>query len=282
MKTSFSYIVIRYLHDVVGGEFVNVGIALFAPEKNYVNVICTKKYVRLSKLFLNVDGTQFRSIMNHIETKIAALKRQFENELQLDDKPKDILEIIKTIIPEDDSSIQFSTVGGGLTSDPKERLEQLYYRYVEQYSKVTEHDTRNDKDIWKIFKGPFEQRDIIKHLQTHIVKTNNFEYEFSHAWKNGQWSVLEPISFDIDTENAIKDKANKWIGRIIELQNSKEKFKPHFLIGKPKRNKLMRAYEQAENLLNNNIKIPKELIKEEEAESFADEVQREMQQNLDQ
>ena len=32
MKTTFTYTVLRYVHDIATGEFVNMGVALDAPE----------------------------------------------------------------------------------------------------------------------------------------------------------------------------------------------------------------------------------------------------------
>jgi hypothetical protein len=51
MKTTFTYTVLRYVHDIATGEFVNMGVALYAPEAKYVSAICNPRYGRLSKLF---------------------------------------------------------------------------------------------------------------------------------------------------------------------------------------------------------------------------------------
>jgi hypothetical protein len=40
MNTTFTYTVLRYVHDIATGEFVNMGVALYAPEANYVSAIC--------------------------------------------------------------------------------------------------------------------------------------------------------------------------------------------------------------------------------------------------
>jgi hypothetical protein len=52
MKTTFTYTVLRYVHDIATGEFVNMGVALYAPEAKYVSAICNSRYGRLSKMFL--------------------------------------------------------------------------------------------------------------------------------------------------------------------------------------------------------------------------------------
>jgi hypothetical protein len=32
MKTTYSFTILRYVHDIATGEFVNMGVALYAPE----------------------------------------------------------------------------------------------------------------------------------------------------------------------------------------------------------------------------------------------------------
>ncbi|MBI4548530.1 MAG: DUF3037 domain-containing protein [Ignavibacteriae bacterium] len=278
MKTRYSFSVVRYVHDVVGGEFVNVGVALYAPDENFIDAWCTNKYGRLSKLFISVDGDQFRSLMSFLETRIDDARRKLEGEFQFSGKPKDILEILHKIVPKDDSSLQFSQPGGGLATDPKKTLRELFERYVERYSEKKEHAARDDKEVWKIFRHPLEQRRVTKYLQPHMIVTNDYEYEFEHAWKNKQWRVLEPLSFDLENGHSIKDKAAKWLGRAMALQNSKEEFKLYLLLGKPMREELMQAYTKAENILH-KIPVAKEFVREQEAESFANSVQHEIEEH---
>ena len=62
MKTTFTYTVLRYVHDIATGEFVNMGVALCAPEAKYVSAICNSWYGRLSKIFFEVNGDNLRSL----------------------------------------------------------------------------------------------------------------------------------------------------------------------------------------------------------------------------
>lgn len=279
MKTPYSFSVIRYVHDVVGGEFVNVGVALYASDNNYIDAICTKKYGRLSKLFVEVDGVQFRSLMNLLENHINRARQRLEGELQFEGRPKDVLDILNKIIPKDDSSLQFSAPGGGLTESPEKTLEDLYERYVERYCEKTQHVSRDDKEVWKVFRRPLEERKVVKHLKPHLIVANDYEYKFNHAWKNDQWRVLEPLSFDLENPHSITDKAAKWLGRAMALQNATEEFKLYMLLGKPMREGLMKAYTKAENLLN-RIPVDKEFVREDEAEDFAAEVQAEIEKDV--
>ncbi|MGO9273834.1 MAG: DUF3037 domain-containing protein [Terriglobia bacterium] len=60
MKIPYTFSVLRYVHDPVTTEFVNVGVALYAPDAKYLSAICTPHYARLSdrlsEMFGRVDG----------------------------------------------------------------------------------------------------------------------------------------------------------------------------------------------------------------------------------
>jgi hypothetical protein len=278
MKTPYTFSVVRYIHDVVSGEFINVGIVLYAPELNYLDSICTKKYGRLSRVFINVDGDQFRSLMRFLESQLSFYMNKLDSELLFDGKPKSILGILSAIIPQDDSSLQFSKEGFGLTNDPRITLEELYNRYVDQYTDRSKRISRDDDEVWKSFKRPLEERSIIKYLKPHRIVAHDFEYEFQHSWKNDQWRFLEPISLDLEDPSSITDKANKWLGRSISLSDSSENFKLYMLLGKPHEERLQPAFIKAENILN-KITIPKEFIREDESEGFAEHLKFEIQRH---
>jgi hypothetical protein len=92
------------------------------------------------------------------------------------------------------------------------------------------------------------------------------------------WHAYEPISFDLAETDSIKDKANRWLGRVTILADSKERFTLHLLLGSPKESNLQKAYVQAKNILN---KIPgkPEIIEEDGAEHFADALKKEIDEH---
>jgi hypothetical protein len=85
------------------GEFVNMGVALYAPEAKYISAICNPRYGRLSKMFLDVNGEHLRSVMRYVQARFEEHAARFGGELPLAEKPKSILEIAHAILPRDDS-----------------------------------------------------------------------------------------------------------------------------------------------------------------------------------
>jgi hypothetical protein len=278
MNTPYTFSVLRYVHDPVTAEFVNIGVALYAPAAKYLDAICTSHYQRLSAMFEPIDGDHFRQITKFVQSRIEELGQRLNSELALKNPPKNIDDVLAQVLPPDDSAIQFSTAGGGLSSDLTKTLNELYVRYVERYISRGARPSRNDEDVWKVFRTPLEKREITKHLRPKKIVAPNYDYEFEHARKNQIWHAYEPVSFDLLEPGSIKDKANNWIGRSTSLADSLETFRIHILLGKPRDAKLQAAYVQAKNILHKMPGKP-EIVEEDEAEEFAENLKKEIKEH---
>lgn len=269
MKTAYSFVVLRYVHDVVTGEFLNIGVALYAPGAKYIGGLCNTRYGRASKMFGEIDGDYFRGLMRYIEARFEELGDRLSNELPLFDVPANILQIAKSILPPDDSSLQWSEAGGGQTEDPAKTLEDLFERMVARYEVRTQRTGREDGDVWRVFKKELETRHVLSQLQPKRIIARDYDYEFEHAWENQNWHVYEPVSFDLMEADSILDKANRWLGRIMTLRDAPDKFKLHMLLGEPSLEKHHASFVKAENILN---KMPgeKEFVREHDAEKFSE------------
>ncbi len=277
MKTAYSFVVLRYVHDVMTGEFVNIGVALYAPEAKYLGGICNTRYGRLTSMFGKgeFDGDYFRGLMRYIEGRFDEIGDKLRNELPLHGVPSDIMEIARTILPPDDSSLQWSEPGGGQTEDPRRTLEDLFVRMVEHYENRQPRPSRDDGEVWRVFKREFETQHVINRLRPKRITAPDDDYEFEHAWKNQRWRMYEPISFDLLEAESITSKANRWLGRAINLNDSPEKFVLHLLLGEPGLEKMRPAYAKAENILN-KIPIEKVFVREHEARAFSESLAAEM------
>jgi hypothetical protein len=269
MKIPYTFSVLRYVHDILTGEFVNIGVILYAPKAKYLNAICTPRYTRLRKMFLDIDGDHFRKSVRYIQAKIEEEGERLLNELPFRDPPVSAKDFASKILPIDDSSLQFSPEGYGLTDNPEKTLEQIYNRYVEKYYEKSARPSRTDEDVWRVYKKPLEEKRILGHLKPHQIVGANYDHEFKYCWKNEKWHVNEPISFDLIDANEILDKAHKWKGRIESLMEGGEPFKFNVLLGSPRDEKVKSSFIKAQNILN-TIPCEHDFIKEDEAEAFAE------------
>src|ERR1700761_5319453 len=161
----YSFSVLRYTHDGVTSEFVNVGVALSPPDNPYLAAKCTSHYGRISRLFDRIDGERFKQLMKYIEEELnragAALK---QHPLPFVERGNDMDALLSRVLPKDDSALQFSPAGYGVSLDLAQALSELYERYVERYADSQEPPSRSDDEVWRVFKERLERRQISSFL----------------------------------------------------------------------------------------------------------------------
>jgi Protein of unknown function (DUF3037) len=276
MKTAFSYTILRYVHDTVTGEFVNVGVALYAPEPRYASALCRTTYGRLTKTFPGMNGDGFRSLMRHIQGHIEQMGDQIREELPLIGLPGSVMEIAHAVLPLDGSSLQWSEPGGGLTEDPSKTLEGLFDRMVMSYEGVQQTPKRSDEEVWKKFKHTLETRNVARFLQPKKIVGTVDEVEFQHAWKNDVWHCLEPISFDLADSDGIRVKAHRWLGQLMSVKDARDPFKVYMLLGGPQQEELSDAFRKAVRILE-QIPVEKEIVLEQNASQFSEQFSSEIE-----
>lgn len=268
MKTAYTYTLLRYVHDAASGEFANVGVVLLAPGANYAGAVCRETYGRIGKMFPDLDRDGFKSLMRYIESRIGELGERLRGELPLDPMPADAGMLARSVLPHDDSALQWGPVGGGLCDDPARKLEDLFVRYVTRYDERSAAKTRTDDEVWSRFKRALEDQSVTGRLQAKKISVADDEVEFAHAYKNQQWHCLEAVSLDLALAESIKDKAHKWLGQITSVQSA-EPFRVYFLVGAPQAPELQESYRSALKILA-KVPVEHEIVTEEFAGGFAD------------
>jgi len=268
MKTAYTYTLLRYVHDVASGEFANVGVVVFSPDVRYAGALCRETYGRISKMFPNMNRDGFKSLMRYIEAQIDAAGARMQGELPLEAMPVDAGALARSVLPHDDSSLQWGPVGGGLCDDPAQKLEDLFARYVVRYDDKTVVNSRTDEEVWSRFKRALDEKHLTARLQTKKISVADDEVEFARAYKNNQWHCIEAISLDLALADSIKDKAHKWLGQITSVKSTSESFRVYFLVGAPQSPGLRESYENALKILA-KVPVEHEIVPEEAAVGFA-------------
>lgn len=280
-SVKYSYTVLRYVHDTVTGEFVNVGVALHAPEAGYLSAICRTTYRRVSAAFPGLRGEHFRAVMRHVQARFEQLGEQLASQQTASGKQA-LLDIAKSVLPADDSSFQWSPVGVGLATDPSQKLESLFNRMVTRYDDQTATRVRRtDEDVWRNFKRDLERRRLLRYFEPKTISVQDDEVRFEHAWKNGLWHCVEPVSFDMAAAETIKDKAHKLLGQITSIHGSPESFRLYMLVARPDDDALLPAFESALSILQ-KMPCEKEIVQEDERAALADRLASEVQAHLQQ
>lgn len=270
-RTTYTYTVLRYVHDVASGEFLNVGVALLAPGQRYVNARCRTNYGRLRSVFPTLDGESFRAAMRHVTHSFGRFRDELRDELQLRAPAKDVMDFALAVLGKDDSSLQWSPVGSGVTADPERTLGQLFERFVTVNEKHDSLHRHQDDDVWRHFSRELQQRQVLEYFVPKTIAVKDDQIEFEHAWKNGVWHCLAPVSFDLASVETIKEKAHRWLGQVTSVAQSSEAFKMYFLVAPPTQVELMPAYESAVHILQ-KAPVEKEVFPESQARKLSDKL----------
>ncbi len=272
MKTrvSYTYSILRYVHDIPTGEFVNVGVAVHCAKENYFNVIFRSTSGRVSEFFPDIKTDAFKALLKSLSTRFKDISDVYSSPMNFGDKPRNLEEILKSVTPKDDSALVWTDISSGLSDSPQKTLEKLYSRYVAKYDhKKTQHH-RTDEDVWRSFKKDLTDRKIQNLFEEKVITGKDDEVKFPFAWKNGIWHCVEPLSFDLSAAESIRDKAHKCLGKISSInKDAHEQFKLYLLISKPIGKGLDQAFARAVSILE-KMPVTTEIFYEEQRVDLID------------
>lgn len=275
-RTTYSYSILRYVHDIASGEFINVGVALHSSESRYFRVLCRKTLGRVSDTFPDIRVSSFKSLIRGVTSRYEEVREAYSSPLEFNNQSTSLKELILTVLPHDDSSLVWSNVSTGLCVDPDETLKKLFVRYVSKYDQKTVRPGRSDEDVWRSFKRSLEARNLSKFFTEKVIHGEDDEVKFPLAWKNGLWHCVEPISFDLSGSESIREKAHKIVGQITSVNDSNEKFKLYLVVGKPNDRELDDAFERAVRLLEHKLPMKPEVYFEDNKEKLIDKLSAEI------
>ena len=264
-KLPYTYTVLRYVHDTTTAEFVNVGVVLHCAAHRYLGAKFRHTHRRLSALFPDLDTSAFRSSMTAIERALKSAGEAYKTD-DLFRSDVDAARLARSVLPADDSSLQWSPVGSGLTADPAAELDRLFSRLVGSYDERHER-RRSDADVWRPVRDRLDQAKLTSRLTEKVIRGSDDTLEFKHAWRNGVWHCYEALSFDLADADGIKRKAREWMGHLTAVRDAPEKFKPYFIVGAPSNAKLMSAYRDAMAILKKSP-VETEVFPETEADKL--------------
>src|SRR5215470_13017559 len=77
--TAYTYSVIRYLHDPMAGETLNIGVILCAPDVGFIQAKLESHYERLSETFCHFDGEHYRQTLRRFTAGLDSLRERLTN-----------------------------------------------------------------------------------------------------------------------------------------------------------------------------------------------------------
>lgn len=216
----YQFVVLRYVHDVTAGEFVNIGVVLWSPTDGFFSKV-TDRYSRLSAFFPDFDGLAYRALVRHVTRALnQASKMVSEAQMPLvSTQQPEFAQILNSLVSKDSTVLQWSGVLGGATSDPAARFVALYEEFVGQFEHTEVRPRRHETQIRTTIDRAFRRHGLVEVSRDITLVTTEYDHTFPYGWVNGQQHVLEPISLDYLNSTDVIEKANKWTGRLHTLSH---------------------------------------------------------------
>ncbi|HEX4332703.1 MAG TPA: DUF3037 domain-containing protein [Usitatibacter sp.] len=133
-ETSYSYVTLRYVHDIATREFVNVGVVVFSSEANCVDAKMASNLDRVTAMFPDASEEYLRSMLSHIQAQAHILNSQLGS--ADGSSRRRIQDLVATVLPNDDSSLQWGDIGSGVSRDLRRTVSALFERLVAKYARA--------------------------------------------------------------------------------------------------------------------------------------------------
>jgi hypothetical protein len=270
----YTYTVLRYVHDPRAGEALNVGVVVHVPAEQKLLVRVRSTFGRVKKAFPDLDGDAFTRALRDVERGIERVAVEMRNGGLLA-STGDAAAFARRGLPEDDSALQWSPVGSGLTEDGAATLARLYDRFVRRHDERSAR-RRDDEEVWRPVREKLVARGVSVPFEEKTFAGEVDAITFRHAWKNGQWHAYEGVSLDLASHDGIIEKARRWVGHLTTVKDGvTEDLKLHLIVGPPSDPVLARAYDKAIAMIRKAPLTP-EVVEEAEIDALVSRIEDEV------
>jgi hypothetical protein len=272
--TPYSYVPIRYVHDVISGESLNLGVLVYAPEAGILELKTDTRLARLSHAFANFDDDVHRIALQDLKKEIFRLyQTRCGPQLSIEGRPADAGLVMQSVWPDLGTQYTFGETAFGIADDPKKAAERLYRRLVaSQAPTTTMAETEQDRDLWKkVAARPLRERGISSRLTPRTVQTPIGPIKFAHTVQGKRLNIVQALSFDLSSSEGITKKAEQWLGRLHNLAGVVDVGHIAILIGRPKAPARMGVYRAASEMLR-GIKARQEIYDDTAVGEFVSKV----------
>lgn len=273
-RSQYAMSTLRYVHDQLSGEFVNVGLVMLDASGSFVEFRTLTRTKRLHQFFPGAKHRAIIGAMRFAKEMAGRAKAEWSRFSEKHDGVSAKLEAFaRCVVLEDDSGFQWSPVSVGLARDLQATFDRLFERLVNRYIDDVERAKRTDDQVWRTFSKVLEKRQVSARIEEHKVTAKLETVVFKHAMKNGKWHLMEPVSFDLVNPDGVTDKAKRLLGEMTLLRERKDELKLYFLVGRPGNEEMSEAYEKAIRILQ-EVPCESAVYQESQAEEFARDLAR--------
>lgn len=189
---------IRYVPDVVKGEFANIGVVLReAGRENSATVRFTRDWTRVKCMDPDADVELLESLESEI-----TLRLQAGVELRVNAKP-----VLETLEDSLSNSVQLTEMRGTLAESLPAEMEQLLRMYVEPLKlPTTRKKTSGRAAIVTTMRDSFEREGVWRLMRKRIAAAQYTQagdpLKIDCGYRNGRVRMFHAVSLENDVEGA--------------------------------------------------------------------------------
>lgn len=278
MNTNYyKYSVLKYTHSPFLGESINIGLLIYFSNNKSFSFFYSKNLSRLKLIYEDVPEKLIKEYLRNVEIKLHSFDTSYDLFFQQEISDLNIF-LNKFILPKDGTLLTFSEAKDNEQFDFQNDLIEnfLYKKHLIEDIRAA-NNLPKEPELAAKFYAPLKGLDFTKINSTKerfykdytITNETGNEFKFDYAWQNGTLNLIKPISFDLKESKSIADKAYKYLGQFIDLEDEAKnnKLRYDFIVGKPSSKNLFKEYDHALNLLE-KVKYSK-IILEDDLNSYS-------------
>ncbi len=188
---------IRYVPDVVKGEFTNIGVVLREAGSGTAAVKFTRDWSRVRCMDPDADVALLESLENEIAERLLA-----GVELKVNAKP-----VLETLEDSLSNSVQLTEMRGTLAESLPTEMEQLLRMYVEPLKvRGTKQKQSGRTAIVSAMRNEFEQAGVWRLMRKRIAANQYTQagdpLKIDCGYRNGLVKMFHAVSLESDAEGA--------------------------------------------------------------------------------
>jgi hypothetical protein len=133
MEGRYSYRILRYVHDIGTGEFVNVGVVFASCDAPCVKARFTTDCRRVKGAFPSLDADVFFARMERLQARFDAIDAAWCSQVRSREGVS-IEALIRSVLPLEDSALHWSPTISGIDGSLAAMLQVLYERFVTRHN----------------------------------------------------------------------------------------------------------------------------------------------------
>lgn len=270
----YTYCPIQYVHDPTSGEALNVGVLIYSPEAEFVDLKIEPRFGRLSGAFADFQGQHYGAVRLQLQRAVLRLERDWWGVRGPSlapgfGLPDDVEGVMNGLLLDRGLSLQPGPARSGVAENLEDELGLLYELKVARQFNYDRPARRNDEQVWAAFQPDLDRHRITSLLRPHIFEESLGQLELEYTFEADGRHVIRPLSLDYIHPEGIRDKAVHELGTAWALNSDPAMGTLFLLIGAPLGHRYPAQYALAREMLA-AVPVEHEIIEESGAANFAE------------